>query len=101
MQIVDASPLTYQNFLFKSPFKLKKANKVKEQNDDKEIYYSMKNAINYLFQKIQNETLIVKTSREPFLLYEDCSILIIMKQLSIKNSNRVIATFQTTSLNSP
>ena len=56
LQIVDASPLTYQNFLFKSPFKLKKANKVKEQNDDKEIYYSMKNAINYLFQKIQNET---------------------------------------------
>lgn len=119
----DDSTLTYQKFLFKSPFKLKQAAKLKEPNDEKEIYYSMKNAINYLFQKIQNETTDISfypsgdftlepknivflqpkcekvseqstLDRNPFLLYEDCSILIIMKQLSIKNSNRVIATFQ-------
>ena len=120
---VTDSELTYQKYLFKSPLKLKAASKLKETNDDKEIYYSMKNAINYLFQKIQNETtevtlypsgdfkLVPKNivflqprcenvieestmSREPFLHYQDCSILIIMKQLSIQNSNRVIATFQ-------
>lgn len=119
----ENSELTYQKYLFKNPLKLKVSSNLKDTNDDKEIYYSMRNAINYLFQKIQNETTEVSISplgdfklepknivflqpkcekvteqatldREPFLQYEDCSILIIMRQLAIKNSNRVIATFQ-------
>ena len=51
-------PLTYQNFLFKSAQKKEVKHLVDSitNEDSKEIFYSMKNAISYIFQKIQNET---------------------------------------------
>ena len=51
-------PLTYQNFLFKSAQKKEVKHLVDSitNEDSKEIFYSMKNASSYIFQKIQNET---------------------------------------------
>ena len=47
-------PLTYQNFLFKSAQKKEVKHLVDSitNEDSKEIFYSMKNASSYIFQKI-------------------------------------------------
>ncbi len=114
--------LTYQNFLFKSAQKKEVKHLVDliTNEDTKEIYISMKNAISYIFQKIQNETteitltqssdfqLIPKNiifleprcqstteaTNPPKLTYNQCSMLIIIKNLTISNAKRNIATFK-------
>lgn len=114
--------LRYQNFLYKTSQKKEIKHLVDSMSneDTKEIFYSMKNAISYIFQKIQNETselhltssydfqLIPKNiafleprcqsiseeTNPPTLTYSDCSVLIIIRNLTISNSKRNIAIFK-------
>lgn len=123
------SDLTYQNYLFKSPQKQKEALKVLENNlaesneDYDSIFYPMKDAISYIFKKIESVDRTVKggegtdfkiepknvyflepkcesvtrkrnSDDNPLITFSNCSILIIIKVLEIKNGSRIIASFQ-------
>lgn len=123
------SDLTYQNYLFKSPQKQKEALKILENNlaesneDYDSIFYPMKDAISYIFTKIESADRTVKggespdfkiepknvyflepkcesvtrtksSDDNPLITFSNCSILIIIKLLEIKNGSRTIASFQ-------
>ena len=117
---IDAkSNLTYKNFLYKTSQKKEKIVDSLLNEDSKEIFFSMKNAISYIFQKIQNETseidlypstdfqlipkniifleprcqLTTESTDPPKLTYSNCSILIIIKNLTISHLKRNIAVF--------